>query len=233
MPGIDDKRARHLRLIVNLVPFLANNPGIAVERVARPGGAVAASAGKMALLERALDESRRIRVTCYDRARDAFWEGAIEPLALHDIHGVWHLWAARADDGRRLTLRIDRIRDISLLEESFDPAATNADEAPEETASRPAVRIRFGPESARWPRQHYRGEIVSTGDDGSVLCEFASADPAWVLDLLAEFAGDARLETPAETARAAAAGLDAVLALYRQGRGRALRQKKVKYFWPT
>ena len=85
-------------------------------------------------LRGAVAERRRVRISYYAYGRDEHTARVVEPHRLYSDRGQLYLWAHCRDAGAERSFRVDRIEDVSVLDETFD-----APEAPAGTARPPLV----------------------------------------------------------------------------------------------
>lgn len=205
-----------LALIVAL-RTLSSAPGIAdtdavqralakVEQAA--GGAVDGSTVAVELdhterivpvLQRALDERRALRLRHFSAARDEISERTIDPLRLVEAEGQTYLEAwCRQAEGMRV-FRVDRIEDLTLLDE---PAVVPEDVRPRDLSEgvfQPAVEhllvdLRLAPAYA-WVADYYPTETVI--EEGELLrARLRVADPSWVRTLVLGSAGQVEVLSP-------------------------------------
>ncbi len=84
-------------------------------------GAARPEPGTTIALVQACSNSRRVRVG-YRSEAGSEWVMEVEPWAVVVRHGRWYLLCRRADDAMR-AYRIDRVRAVEVLDESFSPPA--------------------------------------------------------------------------------------------------------------
>jgi len=230
--GLTVAEAVSLKVIVE--DFISQSPGVFEDAAASLSRKIAALLGttgarpaphaapsrKIAAIERGLDENRPVRISYYNRAQDALSERTVEPLGIVDLEGIWYLVAFCRLRGAERAFRMDRIREAQVLDGTFEPRGRfdigryRKDEMFFPSGRETTVRVRFGPESARWARERYAKWIAAAAEDGGVICDFQVADMAWISDVAVEFAPDARIEGPPEAVRAFRRRMAAVLDLY-------------------
>jgi proteasome accessory factor C len=205
-----------LALVVAL-RTLAETPGLAdsdaVQRAlakveAAAGGAVDDSTVAVQLdhtqrllpmLQRAIDERRALRLRYYSASRDETGERTIDALRLFDADGRNYLEAwCRQAEGMRV-FRLDRMEDVTLLDEpSSVPEGVQLRDL-SEGVFQPAsehllVGLRLGPAYA-WVADYYPAEDVA--EDGQQLrVDLRVADPGWVRALVLGSAGQVEVLSP-------------------------------------
>jgi proteasome accessory factor C len=205
-----------LALVVAL-RTLAETPGLAdtdavqralakVERAA--GGAVDDSTVAVQLdhterllpvLQRAIDSGRALRMRYYSASRDETSDRTVDPLWTFEADDRHYLEAwCRQAEGMRV-FRLDRIEDVTVLDE---PAAVPEGVQPRDLSEgvfHPAsehllVDLRLGPAYA-WVADYYVAEDVAD-EDGGLRVSLRVADPAWVRALVLGSAGQVEVLSP-------------------------------------
>jgi proteasome accessory factor C len=203
-----------------------------IERaVGGPAGGVAVDVdaqerASTATVRAALEDGRALRIRYYTAGRDVVTLRTVDPMRMLLVEGRGYLeaWCRRA--GAVRLFRLDRVDDVTVLDE---PAAPPPDAVP---ADVPAGVFRARPEHgsavlllepwARWVAEYYPvEEVVEVSADpghddhsdgaGRARVLLRYADPDWLVRLVLGLGGGARvLEPPAlaaEVARRARAAL--------------------------
>jgi predicted DNA-binding transcriptional regulator YafY len=155
----------------------------------------------------AITARRLIRLEYYKPNEDEFSERILEPYALINGREGWYIatFDPNKDDVR--SFRLDRVKEIEVLEETFEPRAEVDPERDVEgwprTGEVPAsrvARIWVSPERARWAREerHVHRELT----DGSVIVELSFAGADWLVREVLKEAGDAAVLEPVEAREA-------------------------------
>ncbi|MFL5844718.1 MAG: helix-turn-helix transcriptional regulator [Solirubrobacteraceae bacterium] len=173
-------------------------------QVAATGGDDSAIARKVS---EAISNRQLLRLEYYKPNEDEFIERTIEPYALINGREGWYVasFDPSRDDVRHF--RLDRVKDATPLEETFEPRpevdpAADVEGWPrtgEVPASRRA-RVWISAERARWAREER--SVAETLTDGSVVVELAFAGTDWLMREVLKEAGDAAVLEP-EDAREA------------------------------
>ncbi len=163
----------------------------------------------------AIDRCRLLRLEYYKESEDTFSERVVEPFRL--VNGLEGWYVAAYDPAKEDVrhFRLDRIKDATVSEETFEPrpeayAAADLDgwaRTGELDASR-AARVWVSPERARWAREERR--VAQELADGSVIVELRYKGTDFLVREILKEAGDAAVLEPAdarEAVRAAVARL--------------------------
>jgi proteasome accessory factor C len=160
--------------------------------------------GEARLVRLALDamDQRRVLTITYAGARDrACTVRSVEPRDVAYDQGRYYLvaWCRNAAGWR--TFRADRVLDVALADDQFEPRAEvpsvlesggvfYAAEAPD------AVEVRFSPRVARWVRERYPDARPAA--DGSALLTYSVADPQWLVQTVLQYGAEAEVIAPPE-----------------------------------
>jgi proteasome accessory factor C len=102
----------------------------------------------------------------------------IEPWVVFSTMGNWYVSGfCRNADAERV-FRVDRIQDLALTAERFDPPPSVPSPAVNYVPGEDDVYavIRLAPEAA-WVADYYPSEVLESGDDGSRTIRLAVSDP--------------------------------------------------------
>ena len=194
-----------LALVVAL-RTLAETPGLAdheaIERAlakveTAAGGSVAAAdavtvsldadATSEALVTRALDEGRALKLRYYTAARDETTKRTVDPIRLFtaDRRRYLEAWCRRAEGLR--VFRIDRMESVEVLDEPANVPDNLVEPDRGEGVYAPApehlrVELQLGP-GYEWVSEYYRCESVVSTPEGRVA-GLRVSDPAWVRRLV-------------------------------------------------
>jgi proteasome accessory factor C len=188
----------------------------------------------MALHERlaaAVTDRRQVRLRHRSLLRDEVTERVVDPIAVSVSAGDAYLdaWCHRVSD-RRL-FRLDRVESAQVLE---TPVTEHAALAPLDLAEgifRPSpddllAVLRLSP-AARWVTEYHPVESVEpaepggsdgAGDNGDLVVRLRVSDPQWLVRLLLQLGGDARLLEPAALAEEVRTTAASALGRYRPDR---------------
>jgi predicted DNA-binding transcriptional regulator YafY len=134
--GEDEPVGQALGKIVRALPEPLARPADAVRRVPARGWDVVVPDVDITLqLVQASDARRRVRLR-YGPAEDRTWDVDLDPWAVVVRHRRWYLLGWSHDKDARRVLRVDRVRAVAQLPESFEaPAGLDPLEAVEEQLS--------------------------------------------------------------------------------------------------
>ena len=173
-----------------------------------------------ATVQQALTAGRAMRIRYYTASRDAVSQRTIDPMRLLIVSGRGYLeaWCRRVEAVR--LFRLDRVEDVTVLDE---PAAPPPEAEPTDLSAgcsspRPSTagRCWCSAPDAHWVAEYYPvDEIDKIGDPAgeAIRVVMRYADPAWLVRLVLGLGGTARVVEPPELAaavlRAGAAGYGA------------------------
>jgi predicted DNA-binding transcriptional regulator YafY len=119
--GEDDPVGQALGKIVRALPEPLARPADAVRRVAARGwDVVVPDVETTATLVQACADSRRLRIR-YGHEPDRTWETELDPWAVVVRHRRWYLLCWSHDKEARRVLRVDRVREVEVLDQTFTP----------------------------------------------------------------------------------------------------------------
>jgi proteasome accessory factor C len=159
-----------------------------------------------ATVREALDRRRALRLRYYTASRDAISDRTVDPMRLLLLEGRSYLeaWCRLAEAVR--FFRLDRIEDVTLLDELSKPPAHARPTDVSAGLFRPApdqqvAVLVLGPDAA-WVAEYYPvDEVVELGD-GLSRVRMRYADEAWMVRLLLGLGADVTVQEPPELAAA-------------------------------
>jgi proteasome accessory factor C len=213
-PGLDARDA-----VDRALAKVEQAAGAAAEPAARVEIAVEGEERVLPVVRTALEERRRLHLAYYVPGRDETTERDVDPLRLLLVDGRSYLegWCRRVE-GLRL-FRLDRVADVTLLDEPADPPA---DVQPRDLAQglfRPGpddllVTLALRP-GAAWVADYHPCESVTETPDGGLLVRLRARDTAWVRRLALRLGDQGRVLAPESLAEQVRG--DAALALAAYG----------------
>ena len=175
--------------------------------------------GVLDALRSAVAERRRVRLDYYAYGRDERSSRAVDPYAVVADNGAWyvHGYCHQAEAPR--SFRVDRVVDVDVLDETFDPPAAGAKEPSFALGPEiPRVTLELGP-AARWVAETYPMDEVAEAEGGWLRVRMAVTATPWLERLLVRLGDGVRVLTADDPAHGTA-GRDAaqrILARYRAG----------------
>lgn len=216
LPGLVERDA-----VARALAKVSDAAGAAVDQAAPVAVSVDAGEQALTVVREALERKRALHLEYYVPSRDERTERTVDPMRLLLVDGKWYLEAwCRLAEGVRL-FRLDRVDDVTILEERAAPPPQaherNIDNGvyqPEPGS--PVLRLRLD-RGARWVADYYPVESVTAVDDppGGLAVTVRTADLAWARRLVASLGGAAVVDEPAELATRVAADARAALERYR------------------
>lgn len=156
--------------------------------------------GWVAPVRRAIAEGRRLRLSYQGRSDDAPQDRLLDPWALHVAQGNWYVQGHDHRAGDRRTFRLDRIAELTVLDE---PTTHPAPAGP-----LPEPRYAPGPDDttvelllgrpARWLAEVIDAEELDDLPDGRRRVRFSTDAVRWVERLVLMGAGHVEVVAPAE-----------------------------------
>jgi proteasome accessory factor C len=174
-----------------------------------------AAGDSLSLLQQAVAERRSVEIDYYSYGRDVQEVRRVDPWRVQAEQGQWYLeaWCHRSDAER--VFRVDRIRSVALLDETFvRPEQADPLRVFQPAADDPRIVLDLSP-GAAWVVGQYPVEEVDERPDGSLRVTLAIAARPWLERLLLRLGPDARVvEAPPALAGAGAAAARRVLERY-------------------
>ncbi len=230
-PSLDGLRRK---IAAVLAPEEARSLREAERRIVAPKGPGAAAARRLQVLREAMARTRKARIQYFSHHRGALSERVIQPWGVVENGGDWYCvaWDSVRRDG--VMFRVDRIRSVDVLDEEYEvPEAFDASRwrSPEVFRSRgdePVVRIRFGPEVARFVREEADPREIEELADGGLVRRLRSSSIEYVVLYALRFAPHAEVLDPPEARAAVAETCAGMLARTAPGGGSARRARTGK-----
>ena len=209
-PGLDERDA-----VDRALAKVEQAAGAAAGAADRVEIAVEGEARVLPVAQAALEQRRALHLSYYVPGRDETTERDVDPMRLLLVEGRSYLEAwCRLVESVRL-FRLDRVHEITLLDE---PAAPPADVRPRDLAQglfRPGpddllVTLALRP-GAAWVADYHPCESVTETADGGLTVRLRARDTSWVRRLVLRLGDQGHVLEPAELAQAVRD--DAALAL--------------------
>lgn len=175
---------------------------------------VAAEPDLVGPLREAAAVSRVVDITYTSLGRGETTEREVEPWAVFASLGNWYLTGyCRLAQAERI-FRLDRIRDMTVTDQTFEAPADRPEPQVRYTPSDDDVRARIALRpAARWVLDYYPVDVVDESDD-EIVIDFAAADPSVAARLLLRLGDRARLVEGPEVRAALGSLGERILARY-------------------
>ena len=169
-------------------------------------------------LSSALEERKTVEIEYYTYGRDELNRRRVNPLSLEFGLGHWYL---RAFDGRSNEMRVfrvDRIKDLQMTSETFEPRAGKEPEIAEPFSPSPSgdieVRLRFSPALAAWAEEQ---PIFSDAkrEDAYLICTLRTDALAWLERELLKYGTEVEVLSPPELVEALRQTVQGLLKIYK------------------
>jgi proteasome accessory factor C len=149
-------------------------------------------------LSSALEECRVVAIDYYTYGRDEFSRRRVNPLSLEFGLGHWYLRAFDERSQEVRVFRVDRIKDLEVTAESFEPPAdleaADLDSSPTGSIE---VHLRFSPALAAWAEeQKIFRDLKREGD--YLTCSVQTDTLAWLEKELLRYGTDVEVLSPPE-----------------------------------
>ncbi|MFC7492343.1 MULTISPECIES: helix-turn-helix transcriptional regulator [unclassified Knoellia] len=214
VPGLTERDA-----IERALAKLEAASGTAAEAAARVSVDLAGERVDDTTLARAregVEQHRRLHLTYHVPGRDESTERDVDPMRVIASDGHWYLegWCHRAQGVR--VFRLDRVEDLTVLDEDGTPPEGVAPRELGESIFSPAeddllVTVRLLP-GAIWVSDYYPVETSEDAEDGSRTITLRTADTAWIERLVLQLGGHAIVLSPEDLSERIAARAQAALA---------------------
>ena len=168
-------------------------------------------------VERAVHDSRLLELTYWDEQR--FSQRRVEPYALFNGYpeAWWYVAAYDLDKDKLRHFRLDRIKDVVVLDEHFerrpdlDPIADIGGWPRTGTVEGSRVaHVWISPQQARWARE--KRTVVAELEDGGVVVEYMFKGLDYLVKEILKEAGDAAVLEPSDARAAVLAAAERLLA---------------------
>ena len=161
--------------------------------------ALAGSAEHLATLRKANRSKHKTEIRYRSGSATESSTRTICPDAIVYAEHMWYVVATCSDSVARF-FRLDRIEDVSILEQHFEPDAKAMDRVLEQgrTFASDTARemtVRYSPSIARWVSER---EGKPLDDDGSLTLTLPVADDAWAVRHVLQYGPEAAILAPAE-----------------------------------
>ena len=158
-------------------------------------------------LQEALGSSRRVHMEYRSASRGEISKRDLDPWGLVAAMGRWYIVGLDHLSGEERMFRIDRIKDVTLLDEEapvpedFDPDRYRS--AFVGDASSPSMTLEISPAAARWFPDYYPARSITELPDGWHRVELEAGGAKWGATLVLQMGPDARNVQPDDIRKAA------------------------------
>lgn len=157
---------------------------------------------RVALLQQAIEERREVRMTYYTASRDELTDRSFRPYGLVEHNAEWYVVGHCLLRDAERPFRVDRIRDLDLLDTTFTaPPSFNLEAYRTEEMYFPTrrdlrVKLKIAPELAPRMREEQRNSRVRELADGSLILHISVSQPEWIISWVLSHAGQVELLAP-------------------------------------
>ena len=157
---------------------------------------------RVALLQQAVEERREVRMRYYTASRDELTERDFRPYGIIEHNGEWYVVGHCLLRDKERPFRVDRIRQMMLLDTTFDPPASfNIEKYRGAQMYFPTrrdlrVKLRIAPELAKWVREEQPAGKLRELPDGSLILHLSVSQPEWIISWVLAHADQVELLTP-------------------------------------
>ena len=189
-----ERALQRLRETIAVVPSNERYEGTRYAELAGAG-----SAEHLTLLRSAVRERRKVRLRYRAGGATGSTTRVVCPHSLVFAEQAWYVVATGDDDTMRF-FRLDRVEDVSLLDETFErdeslPARVEESGRAFVSGTTKRMTVRYSPRIARWVSER---EGTALDDDGSLTLEHPVADDSWAVRHVLQYGQDAELLEPAD-----------------------------------
>ncbi len=169
-------------------------------------------------LSQASEQCRVVEMEYYTYGRDEITHRRVHPLSLEFGMGHWYLraWDDRSREAR--VFRVDRIKDLAVTSEGFEPPQEEGEEpSPRPYGVTPAgkieVRLRFSAALARWAKEQ---PLFSQAreEKGRLLCTLHTDNLTWLELELLKYGTEVEILSPPELKERLLKRTKSLLSLY-------------------
>ena len=194
-PGLDERDA-----IDRALAKLEQAAGAAAGVADRVEISVEGEERVLPVVQSALEQSRLLHLSYFVPGRDETTERDVDPMRLLLVEGRSYLeaWCRRVE-GVRL-FRLDRVADVTLLDEPSAPPPGAQPRDLSQGLFRPGpddllVTLALRP-GAAWVADYHPCESVTESEDGSLVVRLRARDTAWVRRLVLRLGDQAQVLAP-------------------------------------
>jgi proteasome accessory factor C len=175
---------------------------------------------RVEVLRQAIEERREIHMEYYTASRDELTERDFRPYGIIDHNGEWYVVGHCLLRDAERPFRVDRIREIALLDQTFDlPKSFNLEKYRTAKMYFPTrrdlrVKLKVAPELAQWIREEQPAGKVRELADGSLIMLLSVSQPEWIVSWVMAHADQVELLAPEALRSRITKACDEALARY-------------------
>ncbi len=186
-----------------IVEALGHDPAREGLAIAIEGGGIEAAR----IVNEGIASRRVLDITYYKENEDSFSERRVEAYRLENGREGWYAECFDLDRQAMRHFKLDRIKEVTISEESFEPrpeaiemAGVEGWMSDGEVPAASIARVWVSPERSRWLREERN--VVEELSDGSVVVELPYAGTSWLVREILRGAGDLVVLEPQEAREA-------------------------------
>ena len=196
LPGMEgaDALERGLDKLRKALGAAGDLGGIAVRFEESPGS-------HLEVLQRAVESGRIVELEYHSSTRADLTERKVDPWGLVAANGRWYLVGRDHLSDEERMFRVDRMKRVSLLDESaeiptdFDPERYRGAFS---GAGSTVMSVEISPQAARWFEDYYPVRAAQALEDGWRRVELVTSGTTWGATLLLRLGDEARNAAPEE-----------------------------------
>lgn len=156
---------------------------------------------RVAALEEARRERRRVEIEYYTSYRDVMSTRVVHPYGFVEDEGNWYLIAFCETRKSQLSFRVDRVKTLRVLDDRFEPPAKldlRAFKRPSKRGMSDGipVTVRFAPYMSDWVRERFPAKNLRPLKDGWTEFRFKTPATEWVVRWVLELGGAMEVISP-------------------------------------
>ncbi len=154
-----------------------------------------------AALEEARREGQKVEIEYYTSYRDVMSTRIVHPYGFVEDEGNWYLIAFCETRKCQLSFRVDRVKNLRVLEDRFDLPAKLDLRAFKRPSKRGMdagipVTVRFAPYMADWAQERFPSKNLRVLKDGRTEFRFKTPATEWVVRWALELGGAMEVVEP-------------------------------------
>jgi proteasome accessory factor C len=201
-----ERALERLRQTISLVPANDKHEGTRYAELAMAG-----SSEHLATMRNAYRSHNKVRLRYRSGSANETTERTICPHAVIFAEQMWYV-VAMCDDAVARFFRLDRVEDVDVLDDTFEPDAQAIRSVMERgkpfaSDTERCMTVRYSPRIARWVAEREGKPLAA---DGSLTLTHPVADDAWAVRHVLQYGPEAELLDPADLRTMLAERLNAI-----------------------